>query len=59
MSKLEIYCITDVQSEKLEKLDLNLVGVGKNVFNDNYIKCEGGKNINEKEKCSQLLEVLL
>ena len=50
MSKLEIYCITDVQSEKLEKLDLNLVGVGKNVFNDNYIKCEGGKNINEKEK---------
>ena len=39
MTQLKIYCITNIQSEKLEKLGLNLVGVGKNSFNSKYIKC--------------------
>ena len=50
MTQLKIYCITNIQSEKLEKLGLNLVGVGKNSFNSKYITCEGGDNINSKEK---------
>ena len=49
MNKVKIYCITNIQSQKLENLGLNLVGVGKNTFNENYITCEAGKNINEKE----------
>ena len=50
MTQLKIYCITNIQSEKLEKLGLNLVGVGKNSFNSKYITCKGGDNINSKEK---------
>ena len=50
MAHPKIYCITNIQSEKLEKLSVNLVGVGKNSFNSNYIKCEGGENINFKER---------
>ncbi len=50
MTRLKIYCITNIQSEKLEKLDINLVGVGNNRFNLKYLKCEGGENINFKEK---------
>jgi len=50
MSKIKLYCITNVPSTKLEELGLNLVGVGKSVFNQNYIKCDNGDNINEKEK---------
>ena len=50
MIQLRIYCITNIQSEKLEKLGVNLVGVGGNSFNSKYIKCEGGDNINSKEK---------
>ena len=50
MTQLKIYCITNVQSKKLEKLGVNLVGVGENSFNSKYMKCEGGDNINFKEK---------
>ena len=50
MTQLKIYCITNIQSEKLEKLGVNLVGVGENSFNSKYMKCEGGDNINSKEK---------
>ena len=50
MNKLEIYCITNKQSEKLDNLGVNLVGVGTDDFKSNYIKCEGGENINFKEK---------
>ena len=50
MTQLKIYCITNIQSEKLEKLGLNLVGVGKSSFNSKYIACKGGDNINSKEK---------
>ena len=38
MAKLRIYCITNKQSDKLEKLSVNLVGVGRNSFNSNYLK---------------------
>ena len=50
MTQLKIYCITNIQSEKLEKLGINLVAVGENSFNSKYMKCEGGDNINSKEK---------
>ena len=50
MNKLEIYCITNKQSEKLDNLGINLVGVGSNDFKSNYIKCIGGENINFKER---------
>ena len=50
MNKVKIFCITNIQSEKLENLGLNLVGVGKNKFNKNYITCDSGENINEKEQ---------
>ena len=50
MNKLEIYCITNKESEKLDNLDINLVGVGTDEFKSNYIRCEGGENINAKEK---------
>ena len=46
MNKVKIFCITNIQSEKLENLGLNLVGVGKNKFNKNYITCDSGENIN-------------
>ena len=49
MNNFKLYCITNIQSEKLEELNINLVGVGKNSFNKNYITCETGENINEKE----------
>ena len=50
MTNFELYCITNIQSEKLEELNINLAGVGMNSFNKNYITCETGVNINEKEK---------
>ena len=50
MTNFKLYCITNIQSEKLEGLNINLAGVGKNSFNKNYITCETGENINEKEK---------
>jgi len=50
MTNLKTYCVTDVPSENLEKLDLTLVGVGNKKFSNKYIKCEGGINIQEKEK---------
>ncbi len=50
MNKLKIFCITNIELEYLEKLNLNLVGVGKRNFNKNYITCLKGKNIQKKEK---------
>ena len=50
MAHPKIYCITNIQSEKLEKLSVNIVGDGKNSINSNYIKWEGVENINFKEK---------
>ena len=50
MDKLEIFCVTDVSSKLLEKLNLNLVGVGKKKFSKKYISVKKGINIQKKEK---------
>ena len=50
MDKLEIFCVTDVSSKLLEKLNLNLVGVGKKKFSKKYISVKKGVNIQKKEK---------
>ena len=50
MNNFKLFCITNIQTKELDDLPLDLVGVGKNKFNNNYITCEKGQNINEKEK---------
>ncbi len=50
MTNLKTYCVSNLVSSNLEKLDLTLVGVGKNEFPKNYITCEKGDNIQEKER---------
>ena len=50
MSKVEIYCVTNVELKHLEQLDLNLAGVGNKKFNKKYISSLVGKNIQSKEK---------
>ena len=50
MGKLKIFCVTDVSSKLLEKLNLNLVGVGKKNFSKKYISVKKGINIQKKEK---------
>ena len=50
MEKLKIYCVTNEKFDYLEKLNLNLVGVGKKKFNKNYLLCRKGINIQNKEK---------
>ena len=50
MTKLLIFCVTNKQIDFLEKLNLKLVGVGKDKFPNNYIQPVKGKNIQKKEK---------
>ena len=50
MSKISIYCVTNVELKYLEELNLNLAGVGTKKFKKNYITALGGKNIQHKEK---------
>ena len=50
MTNLKTYCVTDVPSKNLEKLNLSLVGVGNKKFPNEYIKCDNGDNIQKKEK---------
>ena len=50
MNNFKLFCITNIQNQELEDLPFDLVGVGKNTFNNNYITCNEGQNINEKEK---------
>ena len=50
MSNLEVFCITNKKIKNLEKLNLKLVGVGKDDFPENYINTKIGKNIQNKEK---------
>ena len=45
MNNLKTYCVTDIVSDKLEKLNLNLASVGKKKFPGNYINCKNGDNI--------------
>ena len=50
MTKVEIYCVTNVKLKHLEQLNLNLAGVGNKKFDRKYISSLGGKNIQSKEK---------
>ena len=50
MTKMEIYCVTNVELKHLEQLNLNLAGVGDKKFNRGYISSLGGKNIQYKER---------
>jgi len=50
MDKLKIFCITNKERPYLEKLDLDLVGVGKENFSKKYIQCLEGDNIQHKEQ---------
>ena len=47
---LQIFCVTNKQSLFLEKTKYNLAGVGKDSFNDNYIRSNTGVNIFHKEQ---------
>ena len=49
MDNIKIFCITNKESALLEKLNLNLVGVGKNIFSNLYLNTLNGKNIQHKE----------
>ena len=49
-NNLKLFCITNIQLNYLEKLPLNLVGVGKKKFSKKYLTCLKGKNIQKKEK---------
>jgi len=50
MKNLEIYCVTNKTLPYLESFSYNLGGVGRENFSTNYIKCDHGDNIFEKEK---------
>ena len=50
MNNLKIFCVTNLASSKLEKLNLILAGVGKNDFSNKYINCKNGDNIEFKEQ---------
>ena len=50
MSRLVLFCVTNKELRFLEKLNLNLVGVGKKNFSKRYVTCIKGKNIQSKEK---------
>jgi len=50
MDSLNIFCVTDKPLRHLEDLKIQLAGVGKRHFNQKYITCLSGKNIQKKEK---------
>jgi len=50
MSKIKIFCVTNLELSYLEELNLELAGVGKKNFKKNYISCLDGVNIQSKEK---------
>ena len=50
MSNLITFCVSNIPNSNLEKLDLELVGVGKKKFSNKYISCKNGNNIQNKEK---------
>ena len=49
MKNLEIYCVTNKKLEFLEKTPFKLVGVGKDEFPENYIRCDTKDNIYYKK----------
>ena len=48
MSKIKMFCVSDIESRLLENLDLDLVGVGKKNFSKKYINIKNKKNIQKK-----------
>ena len=50
MSKIKIFCVTNVESNLLENLDLTLAGVGKKSFSKKYINIKNRQNIQKKER---------
>jgi len=50
MSKIKIFCVTNIQSDLLENLNLTVAGVGKHKFPKRYLNAKIGKNIQKKEK---------
>ena len=50
MSNLEIYCVTDKRLKSLENTIYHLAAVGKNIFPENYLRCDYGDNIFSKEE---------
>ena len=49
MSKIEIFCVTNIPQKKLEALNVTLVGRQKYLFKK-YITCLKGKKFNIKKK---------
>ena len=49
MSILEIYCITDKRIRFLENFKYKLAAVGKKTLPEDYVKCDNGDNIFQKE----------
>ena len=45
-----MFCVSNIESDLLEKLDLTLVGVGKKNFSKNYLNIKNKKNIQKKEE---------
>ena len=50
MDKLELYCVTNKPIKSLDNFKYKLAAVGKDKFPDNYIRCDNGINIYDKEK---------
>ena len=50
MTNLEIFCVTNKQINSLKELNLKLVGVGTEDFDENYLTIECGDNIQKKER---------
>ena len=50
MSKIEIFCVTNIPQKKLEALNVTLVGVGKNIFPKKFMPYEIGHISKDKGK---------
>ena len=48
-SNLDIYCVTNKRLPHIENANYKLVGASQNTFPENYINCNSGINIFEKE----------
>ena len=50
MNNLDIYCVTHIPLISIEKLGYKMAGAGNAEFPREYITCNRGENIIEKEK---------
>ena len=50
MSKIEIFCVTNIQSNLLESLKLNLAGVGKKKISKKIFKYKNWEKHSKKRK---------